>query len=843
VLELQFLDSEEREHLERLGLQILSENETLEKLDRSYYRVELRFANPEALLAFVDRDYSAHGVAGTEAVRASNGEADPCKLACHFAERAPANAFKEDVALAEAGQFEVSVPQPVSRRSRYRVLVQFSDQASIRQLQQELLRYQAGDKAKGALTNIQRHQLFDALERIAQVGPEERRGNRLRTEALPDGRFYVDVDLWHPGAISLVSEVIRQFREAVVALGGRVTDGPRSVAETLLLARVHVDAAGLEALLAYDRVAYADLPPRIEAPQFSIFDAGNMPADLPAVPADGPLACVVDSGVVAGHPLLHGVLVDERDFDSGDGTAVDTVGHGTHVAGIVVYGDIPQCLSAGWWEPRVRLLSAKVLRQGQQGEPEFADEKRAVTQLQEAITYFAREHDCRIFNLSIGDADRPYPGGRQLDWALVLDELARELDVVIIVSAGNVVSPGVPTPLVAREFQPKIRDMLLTPEHALIDPATAALALTVGAVAREDAPFRSANAPGERTYLVAAPPGCPSPFTRAGLIEELGNGLRRTVKPELVAFGGNYAFDTTTRQWRRSDPQLGEPSLKYDFATDRPLAAMCGTSAAAPHVTHCCAIVEAELRRAAPEGQRPSANLIRALAVHAARHTNELEEWMCSGYSDAEGKRRLLRAAGYGMTEPERAAFSAENRVVLIAEDQVQEGCFHLYELELPDAFVASNDRRFIRVTLAYDPPVRATRLDYLSRTMWFRLYRGLSAESIMAAVAKLGDAGDPPKLPDANVVKSDPAYTKLQWSTVQSAVFRGSRPGAFDYRASADGPALFHILVGCASRFPADPQPLQRYALVASLEHSNATVRLYQIVRQRVEQRIRLQA
>ena len=75
------------------------------------------------------------------------------------------------------------------------------------------------------------------------------------------------------------------------------------------------------------------------------------------------MACLVDSGVVAGHPLLSGTVMDERDFDSGEDTPVDRVGHGTHLAGIIVYGDVHACLQSGLpWVPRVGLLSAKVLR-------------------------------------------------------------------------------------------------------------------------------------------------------------------------------------------------------------------------------------------------------------------------------------------------------------------------------------------------------------------------------------------------------------------------------------------------------------------------------------------------
>jgi hypothetical protein len=841
VLELGFLNSAEREILERLGLQVLSEEEVSEALAEAYYRVELRFENEGAVATFRARDHSARGVTQTYPVRSSSGAADPLRLACRFSDRAEAVAFYEDRTLASEASFAARSPSRVSEVTRYRLLIQFPDPTAIEVFRRELEQYRTGTVDQSGLTYIQRRQLFDALEQVSAVGPEHRLGERLRAEGAPDTEGYFDVDLWHPGLEDLTHEARQQFRSFVETVGGTVTDGPTTVAQSLLLARVRVGPVGLQALLRYDRVAYIDLPPKLVRPEFSAFSPIEVPTDLPTIPEDGPLACVIDSGVVAGHPLLRGVVIEERDFDSGEGMPVDLVGHGTHTSGIVVYGDLPRHLAASEWRPQVRLLSAKVLRRSEHGDwAEFGEQRHAVSQLREAITYFAQERGCRVFNLSIGHSERRYIGGRQLPWALALDELARTLDVVIVVSAGNVVVPAVPEPLVADQFQAKVREQLFTPDHALIDPATAAIALTVGSVARGDAPFDNRGFPGERPRLAGAPADCPSPFTRAGLLDSTGRGLGRAVKPELVDYGGNYALDVSGRRWSRNDPQLGEVSLRHDFALGGPLTAQSGTSAAAPHVAHCCAVVEATLRQQAPENRRPSANLIRALVVHAARRGQALEQWISHGFGGSDAESRLLRVVGYGRTDPNRAGFSEENRSVLIAEDEVREDHFHLYELELPDEFVSRPGRRTLRVSLAYDPPVRGTRREYLSRTMWFQVYRGLASSRIMEAMGRAAGSGEMPTLPNSNVVRPRPPHTALQWSTVQSAVFGSGQERAFDYRDERDGRRLIHILVGCIRRFDAGTSLEQRYALVTSIEHEDSTVRLHQALRQQIELRAR---
>jgi len=54
---------------------------------------------------------------------------------------------------------------------------------------------------------------------------------------------------------------------------------------------------------------------------------------------------------------------------------------------------------------------------------------------------------CRIVNISLGDKTlTPYAGGRASPWSAEVDALARELDIVIIVSAGNAGSRAPPQP-------------------------------------------------------------------------------------------------------------------------------------------------------------------------------------------------------------------------------------------------------------------------------------------------------------------------------------------------------------------------------------------------------------
>jgi subtilase family protein len=104
----------------------------------------------------------------------------------------------------------------------------------------------------------------------------------------------------------------------------------------------------------------------------------------------------------------------------------------------------------------------------------------------------------------------------------------------------------------------------------------------------------------------------PSPFTRRG------PSVGGAIKPELMAYGGNWAVNERTANRWTIKRGLGELSTCMDFAGGRLLAEDIGTSFAAPAVAHLAA-------RILIDHPNASANLLRALLVAHARWT-EAEE-------------------------------------------------------------------------------------------------------------------------------------------------------------------------------------------------------------------------
>ena len=84
-------------------------------------------------------------------------------------------------------------------------------------------------------------------------------------------------------------------------------------------------------------------------------------------------------------------------------------------------------------ETYLRVAVAKVV-----GDNGRFPERRTVPRVMDtAIRTLHADHGCRLFVLSLGDTNANLPQGRVGPWAATLDALARELDVLIVVSAGN----------------------------------------------------------------------------------------------------------------------------------------------------------------------------------------------------------------------------------------------------------------------------------------------------------------------------------------------------------------------------------------------------------------------
>lgn len=554
-----------------------------------------------------------------------------------------------------------------------------------------------------------------ALEGVGNWCREDRESWAIKHLGIPDAPIFVlDVELWPVGTMHSPERLqeIQHFERWLLVAKPRVID--RINRDSLVLYRLELNAAQANELFEHRDVRFVDLPPRsgISYQQIAIateIDDSSIASPVPSAAR----VCILDSGINASHPLLKTAFGEAASFIDGQGPE-DEAGHGTAVAGIVLYGNLEACLSAKHWVPEVWLYSGKVMSRDINSDDAVFDIKTIEQTIEKAVEYFSGELGCRVFNLSLGNENAPYDGRHIRGIAYTLDRLARDYNVLFVVSAGNF--RGTET-LPRSDWRSEYPEYLLAEESSIIDPAPALNVLTIGSLANHTATANEQkHGDQEVNELSPASEDQPSPFTRHG------PSLKGAIKPDLMAHGGNLAAPLRREgeQWRKVDRNLGVLTLNHNFAGNLAFKSISGTSFAAPYVTH----LAGRLLNNYPNA---SANLLRALLANHAEIPKP-----CTAALPEPLQDRVLDITGYGKIDEDTLFRSTDYEVVLLAEGSIENDAHQFYELPLPDSFLRSKRvTRSLRVTLAYSPPVRTTRMEYMATKINFRLVKGANLEEV----------------------------------------------------------------------------------------------------------------
>lgn len=708
-----------------------------------------------------------------------------------------------------------AIDEDAWRRSGFQVVAQnagniyvlFATDTELREFRRKLGAYQRGASGGGSAPYAS---LFNTIERAAPVEAADRIGPRLKaqgvgTPANIDGRhvYVVDIEVWD--AATSIDRKVRVDRIArhIESAGGEIVGAPYIGSYGLVLIRARVRGGVLSALLSLTDIALIDLPPLPDLGEDDFEDLDLASVPTPTFAGMGaPVIGVIDSGLNA-HPLLEGLVAERLAIPAALGTA-DDKGHGTRVAGIAAYGDVRECIDRKSFASPVRIISVRVVNAAG-----AFDETAKVPELMRAAVAALVARGCRIINISLGDSlFIPYDDGRASVWAAELDALVREFGVLLVVSAGNQsrTAPGWGQP---EELATSYPGYLLRPESRLVDPAYAANVVSVGALAHGNG-LRLDPFDGVQVRAITVE-GEPSPVTRCG------PGINGAVKPDFADLGGTCVYDggtgrvVTGAQWPSAGMATTSAAYRQSLFT-----AITGTSFAAPRVAYKAALIAGQFPDA-------SANMLRCLLGLSADVPDASRARLTpAAYKKKAVHSDVRKAVGYGMPNPARVLASDDQRVILVADRQeLLLDQMAVYAIPIPVIFSRTKGPRSIRVALAFDPPVRHTRLEYLGVRMSYQLIRYLSADDIFERYRRREDKSRPPDFEGVWQCDVDPSIRARETSTLQVARMNIARN--FDPQGD-----LFHLAVFTHRRWAGDDVIRQGYAVAVELSHDGCDT-LYQ--------------
>jgi hypothetical protein len=367
----------------------------------------------------------------------------------------------------------------------------------------------------------------------------------------------------------------------------------------------------------------------------------------PQDPGLAPYVCILDTGVNYGHPLLNPFIdpADQLTLDE-DWTGADDDGHGTGMAGLVVWGDLTHPLDdTATVEIRHRLESVKVLRYPHDNEGKHLG---IVTADGVSIPQIQNPERTRIFSMALSATDTR-DRGRPSAWSAALDSLAvdylgeNQTPRLFTVSAGNSGN--------------SLTDMADYPNYNLLqdihDPGQAWNALTVGAYTVKTNIVEKDCA----LYTPLALGGGLSPYSTTSVTWTNS----APIKPEVVFEGGNVGNDGLGC--------VSIPSLclltTHSRPTERLFSTFHATSAATALASRFAAIIYGQYPNLWPE-------TVRALMVHSAEWTDAMKEQFAQGTTERKRAQHRVRCVGFGVPNLKRALWSANNSLALLVEDKLQ---------------------------------------------------------------------------------------------------------------------------------------------------------------------------
>lgn len=610
----------------------------------------------------------------------------------------------------------------------------FNDNDNLDAFKKKLVDYGSEDGPK--------YDFFNAIESFQTIPIDKKIGQSLRENPLRGTADFIDIELWKMSDPQKNKTFIQQLKDTYTHVSQfRITDTLST--KSFVLLRVKLTQEIFDEIIKLNEISRADRP---SLPHFNPFeltrpDISEINFGKPTEDATGIL--IIDSGIISNHPMLEKCVGGEENFQTGEAETHDTVGHGTAVAGCAVYGDIKKSLENKTFNPENWIFSAKVMhaeRNVLNGKisASYDPEKLIEHQFKDAVESFLSnpEYHIKVVNISLGNSNEVWHKNyaRQLPLAAIIDEMAVTFpNVLFIVSSGN------QHPLENFDTVQDVIDnypayLTENQDFTIINPATSALALTIGSIAGTIRIGEERYGAEDIKYTIANK-NQPSPFTRTG------PGINGMIKPELVEYGGNLIL---SEKYQRITEDIGgkiallnnkttEDIIKYDY----------GTSYSAPKVAYLAGKI-------ANKFPQKSANFIKNMLLIGSDYPFLPSKYFYNSSKKKEAEIKHLSVSGFGLSNFDKAINSLKNRTVLWDEGTIGLNKIKVYSLQLPDIFFSESGRKKITVVLTFNPETRLTRGDsYLGNRLEFHVFHSINPEILIGKYGVISEDTEENSVPE----------------------------------------------------------------------------------------------
>lgn len=548
--------------------------------------------------------------------------------------------------------------------------------------------------------------MLEKVQNIELYGPEDRVDE---TVPQPEGDSVetVDITLWPTSVVTQGAVKVGKQRVAAIRAFIEQADPSDNRIEVVYSDDRDPDTLQVRATVSrhvFDLLAEHPFVERLQGPlvasvtEEDIFD-GVAPTQ-PPLPEGTPIG-IIDDLIIDANPWLRDVVVATKEFPEGHQFGSYTR-HGTQVAGLAAWGDIAPLLADPDYDGQpFPLYLARVAQMNARGEAQLVD--NADKQLEAALRWL-HGNDVRIVVFALG-REREDGGAIPEILSSTLDRVSTELGMVVVTAAGNISTA-------VGHWMDDYPAYLVDTTAKVAAPGSAATAVTVGSLAHSDVVDTTVSPYGQ----AIAGRDKPAPYGRTGPSRATNAAGRQ--KPEFASYGGGWGYDATTDQVLRDNPGLAVPTL-IPPVNGRLFGLAAGTSYAAPRVAHELARIQTRYPEAGP-------NLLRALLALSG---NQLP----TGVSNPNE----IMSGVFGVPSADRVLESVGNSVIFVYEGEMATNSHLAIELPIPEQFATGNSQREVRVALAFDPPTRRSRREYVAGNMVFELIHRESLASIQAAFAK----------------------------------------------------------------------------------------------------------